>query len=64
MLVIGIHTLFQIIEGEFQFTDLPFNLVDYRGRGTWVGVIPSYFLADLPKFVLLSRNQIFVIHIR
>ena len=64
ILVIGIYPPFQITESEFQLTDLPFNLVDNRGRSTWVVFILSSFLAHLTKSGLSSRTQIFVILIR
>ena len=64
ILVIGIHTPLQITERDFQLTDLLFNLVDHRWRRNWVGVIPSSFLAYMPKSGLFSRNKIFVILIR
>ena len=64
MIVIGIHPPFQITEDDFQFTYLPSNLVDTKGGRTWFGVIPSSFLADMPKSGLFSQIQIFVILIR
>ena len=64
ILVIGIHTPFQITENYFQFMYITFNLFDNIGKRTWVGVFPSSFLADVPKSGLFSRTQIFVILIR
>ena len=64
ILVIGIHPPFHITESDFQFTDLPFNMVDHIGRRNWVRFIPIYFPLDLPKPGLFSRTQIFAIIIR
>ena len=64
ILVTGIHPTLHITESGFQFTDIPFNLVDHIGRRNLVRVTPSSFLADLPKSVLFRRAQIFLILIR